>query len=106
MWIFQKIHKDDLENRADQLCGAVACSMMWFFRHRRADRVLHLCVLFIKKYYDRIGRDYQALLRSVSRMADGDLDTEITEDLGIYEPMKVELSRGARRILRRRWMRK
>lgn len=26
-------------------------------------------------------------------MADGDLDTEITEDLGIYEPMKVELSR-------------
>ncbi len=25
------------------------CSMMWFFRHRRADRVLHLCVLFYQK---------------------------------------------------------
>ena len=55
--------------------------------------IIYFVFCFIKKYYDRIGRDYQALLRSVSRMADGDLDTEITEDLGIYEPMKVELSR-------------
>ena len=69
------------------------CSMMWFFGIGALIVYSIFVFCFIKKYYDRIGRDYQALLRSVSRMADGDLDTEITEDLGIYEPMKVELSR-------------
>ena len=69
------------------------CSMLWFFGIGALIVYSILVFCFIKKYYDRIGRDYQALLRSVSRMADGDLDTEITEDLGIYEPMKVELSR-------------
>lgn len=67
--------------------------MMWFFGIGALIVYSIFVFCFIKKYYDRIGRDYQALLRSVSRMADGDLDTEITEDLGIYEPMKVELSR-------------
>lgn len=69
------------------------CSVMWFFGIGAL--LIYSVILFflIKKYYDRAGRDYQALLRAVNRMAEGDLDTEITEDLGIFEPYKAELAK-------------
>lgn len=69
------------------------CSIMWFYGIGAL--LVYSVVLFflIKKYYDKAGKDYQALLRSVNRMAEGDLDTEITEDLGIFEPFKAELAK-------------
>lgn len=69
------------------------CSVMWFFGIGAL--LIYSVILFclIKKYYDKAGRDYQALLRAVNRMAEGDLDTEITEDLGIFEPYKTELAK-------------
>lgn len=69
------------------------CSVMWFFGIGAL--LVYSVILFclIKKYYDKAGRDYQALLRAVNRMAEGDLDTEITEDLGIFEPYKTELAK-------------
>ena len=47
----------------------------------------------LKKNYDRIGRDYQMLLYGVNRIAEGDLETEITEDIGVFEPFKAELGK-------------
>ena len=48
---------------------------------------------FLQKYYKRIGKDYQTLLHGINRMAEGDLNTTITEDVGAFEPLKEELEK-------------
>ena len=47
---------------------------------------------WLKKYYCDIQKKYAILLETVSKIADGDLNVEIEEDLGIFEPVKEELS--------------
>ena len=69
------------------------CSFIW------SDGVLALIIysiivfLLLKRYCGKISRNYQALLRGVNRMADGDLDSVIIEDLGVFEPFKAELAK-------------
>ena len=55
---------------------------MWMFGI--AYLIIYSFVLFylMKKYYDRIKKDYDVLMRGVQRIAEGDLDTMITEDIG------------------------
>lgn len=51
------------------------------------------CAFYLmKKYYDRIKKDYDVLMRGVQRIAEGDLDTMITEDIGVFEPFKEQLT--------------
>ena len=45
------------------------------------------------KYYEKLSKDYQVLMKATNRIAEGDLDTEITEDIGVFEPMKGELTK-------------
>ncbi len=67
------------------------CSCLWFFGIFAL--VVYSVVLFflIKRYYDKIVADYQVLRRGVNRIAQGDLNTVITEDIGVFEPIKGEL---------------
>ncbi|MCI5872515.1 MAG: sensor histidine kinase [Clostridiales bacterium] len=69
------------------------CSTMWFFGILML--VIYSVILFfiIENYYSKVQFYYQALLRGVNRMAEGDLDTEITEDFGMFEPVKGELAK-------------
>lgn len=69
------------------------CSCLWFFGIGAL--LVYSIVLFylIKKYADKIGKDYRTLLQGVSRIAEGELDTEITEDIGVFEPFKEELAK-------------
>ncbi len=69
------------------------CSFMWFFGTFAL--VVYSVILFfvIRHYYDAAGRDYRKLLNGVGRIAQGDLETEITEDLGMFEPFKAELGK-------------
>lgn len=69
------------------------CSTLWFFGILML--VVYSVVLFfiIENYYSKVQFYYQALLRGVNRMAEGDLDTEMTEDLGMFEPVKGELAK-------------
>lgn len=55
--------------------------------------VVYSAVLFylLKRYCDKIGKNYRTLLRGVNRIAEGDLNTVITEDLGVFEPFRSEL---------------
>lgn len=48
---------------------------------------------FLQKYYKRIGKDYQTLLHGINRIAEGDLNTAFTEDVGAFEPLKEELEK-------------
>ena len=65
---------------------------MWMFGI--AGLIIYSFVLFylLKKYYDRIKKDYDVLMRGVQRIAEGDLDTMITEDIGVFEPFKEQLT--------------
>ncbi|MCM1181985.1 MAG: HAMP domain-containing histidine kinase [Roseburia sp.] len=68
-------------------------SMLWFWGVFFL--IVYSAALFylLRKNYDKIGKDYQALLQGVNRIAEGDLNTVITEDLGIFEPFRSELSK-------------
>ena len=69
------------------------CSSMWFFGILAL--LVYSVILFfiIENYYSKARFYYQVLLSSVNRIAEGDLDTEITDDLGMFEPVKDELSK-------------
>lgn len=71
----------------------VVISMLWFWGVFFL--LFYSVVLFylLRKNYDKVGKDYQALLQGVNRIAEGDLNTVITEDLGIFEPFRNELSK-------------
>lgn len=68
-------------------------SMLWFWGVFFL--LFYSVVLFylLRKNYDKVGKDYQVLLQGVNRIAEGDLNTVITEDLGIFEPFRNELSK-------------
>lgn len=51
--------------------------------------VILFCIL--RKYFDDLRGKYARLLDFTNQMADGDLDIEITEDLGIFNPFKEEI---------------
>lgn len=66
-------------------------SCFWFFGIFLL--IIYSAALFylMKRYCDKIGKNYQTLLRGVNRIAEGDLNTVITEDLGVFEPFRGEL---------------
>ena len=47
--------------------------------------------VILKKYNDRLKQAYDTLVNAVSRIAAGELDVEITEDFGIFTPLKEQL---------------
>ena len=69
---------------------SVMC-VMWYFG------IMALCiysvVLFflLRKYYNDLREKYQVLLKATNQIADGNLEVEITEDLGVFEPFRTEL---------------
>lgn len=69
------------------------CSSMWFFGIIALVGYSVVIFFVIENYYSKIEFNYQALLRGVNQIAEGDLDTEIQEDLGVFEPFKEELGR-------------
>ena len=70
-----------------------AISIIWFFGIFAA--IVYNIILFvlIRKYYDRVRNDYSNLLNATNRIAEGNLDTEISEDLGLFNPFKDELKK-------------
>lgn len=57
--------------------------------------LLYTVVLFflLKRYSRVIKANYQILLQSTRKLAEGDLEAVITENVGIFEPLKLELNR-------------
>ena len=56
--------------------------------------IIYSIILFFiaDHYYTKVQNDYKRLLDAASRIAKGDLDTVITEDIGIFESMKGALT--------------
>lgn len=70
-----------------------AISIIWFFGIFAA--IVYNIILFvlIRKYYDKIRNDYSNLLNATNKIAEGNLETEISEDLGLFNPFKDELKK-------------
>jgi len=70
---------------------AIMCCM-WFVGAMLA--VVYNFILFyvLANKYDKIMQDYQVLRKGTKRIAEGDLNTIITEDIGVFEPMKEDLT--------------
>ena len=68
-------------------------SCLWFWGIGAL--IIYSFVLFfmIKKYWSRMEGKYQILLDGINRMAEGQLDVEIEEDLGIFNPFKEQLAK-------------
>lgn len=71
---------------------AVICCM-WFFGIFAL--VVYSVILFfiLNKFLGDIRMRYDILLKGVNRIAEGNLDVEIKEDLGVFEPFKEELGK-------------
>lgn len=69
----------------------IVISSLWFFGIILA--IIYTVVLFIliKKYYSKIIDKYNTLLEYTNNIAQGNLNTNIEEDLGIFEPMKEKI---------------
>ena len=67
------------------------CFSIWFFGIPVV--ILYSIVLFfvIRKYVDKISEKYSKLREATSKIAQGKLDVNIEEDLGLFEPFKEDL---------------
>src|SRR5699024_3347487 len=45
------------------------------------------------RYWKQMQEKYDVLLNAINQMAEGNLDVEITENLGLFEPLKEQLVR-------------
>ncbi len=57
--------------------------------------IIYSVVIFIliRKYADEISSKYRILTNATKKIAEGNLDVEIHEDLGVFEPLKDDLER-------------
>lgn len=57
--------------------------------------IVYSIILFfvLRKYYDDVRRKYMLLLDGTRMIAEGNLDYKINEELGVFEPLKNELSK-------------
>ena len=95
-------NETDWESRSTRILGKAVIgnfiiltliSCLWFWGIGAL--IIYSCVLFfmLNKYWGRMQKKYRILLDGINQMAEGDLNVEIEEDLGIFNPFKEQLSK-------------
>ena len=69
----------------------ILISCLWFFGIIVA--IIYTIALFfiVRKYIRNVVNKYDKLLEATNKIANGNLDTNIDEDLGVFEPIKEKL---------------
>lgn len=70
----------------------LAC-MMWYFGIIVIISYSIILFLLLRKYFNDLSQKYGLLLRTTNEIAEGNLDVEITEDLGVFRPFKTEIEK-------------
>ena len=70
----------------------VVCSL-WFYGIAALFVYSVVLFIFLKKYSNDIQRKYRLLLSATNQLAEGDLDTPIEGDMGIFNPIEEELKK-------------
>lgn len=95
-------NETDWENRSAKIIGKAVLanfvilaliSCLWFWGIGAL--LIYSVVLFFlfQKYWGQMQQKYVRLLEGINSMAEGNLDVEINEDLGIFNPFKEQLGR-------------
>lgn len=68
-------------------------SVLWFYGIFAL--IIYSVILFciLRKYYNDLRGKYALLLNATNQMAEGNLNVEITEDLGVFNPFKKEMQK-------------
>lgn len=68
-------------------------SCFWFFGI--FGLIIYSIVLFflLRRIYDGMQKKFDILLQATGKIAEGNLDVEINEDLGVFEPLKGEITK-------------
>ncbi|MCC8024930.1 MAG: HAMP domain-containing histidine kinase [Clostridium sp.] len=104
-WLVKSLNvfnETDWESRSTKIIGKAVIanfviltliSLLWFWGIGAL--VIYSVVLFIlfTKYWGQMQKKYSRLLEGINAMAEGNLDVEIDEDLGIFNPFKEQLAR-------------
>ncbi len=85
------LHKSILKIVLVNLAAVLLLCCMWFVG--AAGAVLYSILLYVqlKKYGEKIQKQYQSILNATGQMAEGDLHITLEEDLGIFAPLGKEL---------------
>ena len=89
--IGEKLHKSILKIVLVNLAAVLLLCCMWFVG--AAGAVLYSILLYVllKRYGERVQKQYQSILNATGQMAEGDLHITLEEDLGIFAPLGKEL---------------
>ena len=68
----------------------VVCTL-WFYGIIALVIYSVVLFLFLRKYFHDIQEKYKLLLRSTNQLAEGNLDTPLVGDMGIFNPIQAEL---------------
>lgn len=71
---------------------AAVCSL-WFFGIMAL--IIYSVILFfiLRKYYNDLKEKYGVLLEATNQIAEGNLEVEIKEDLGLFSPFRTEIEK-------------
>ena len=100
--VYQSLNEIDFTQKNDKvifrlvLANFVILSLiclMWMFGIMAL--IIYSIILFfaLRKFYNSVQEKYAVLLDATNEIADGNLDREISEDLGIFNPFKKEISK-------------
>ena len=104
-WAFNALNvfnETDWERRSTRIIGKAIIanfviltiiSCLWFWGIGAL--VIYSLVLFflLQKYWGQMQQKYNTLLKGINEIAEGNLEVEIQEDLGVFNPFKEQLSR-------------
>ena len=104
-WVLKALNvfsETDWESRSARIIGKAiianfiilsVISCLWFWGI--GVLIIYSLVLFflLRKYWMEMQQKYDTLLKGINQIAEGNLDVEIQEDLGIFNPFKDQLSR-------------
>lgn len=99
---YQSIQQIDLTKKEDKIlrkivivnfCVVALLCCTWVFGIAGLLIYSVALYMFLRKYYYDLQKKYAELLKATNEIAEGNLDVEISEDLGIFEPFKLEMNK-------------
>lgn len=100
--IYRSLEQIDFTKRSNKaILKIVTCNfiililvcMMWFYGIMAL--IIYSVILFfiLRKYYNDLQEKYRILLKATNQIAEGNLDVEIVEDLGVFTPFRTEIAK-------------
>ncbi|WP_291652996.1 sensor histidine kinase [Clostridium sp.] len=100
--IYDEVTNIDLNDKSNKIIIKILAvnfialafmSIIWFFGVGAAIIYTIFLYFILRKYFNDIRNKYQILLEATNKIAEGNLDVTIEEELGVFEPLKDELQK-------------